>query len=230
MIIIIIRHFNSIAQRFYRFFIYPVKSFLLECSTQSIFRKGSYVSKDSIIEGHNYLGKNTEIHGCKLGYGSYINNGGDFSHADIGYYTSIGTNVKTAVGGHPLDGQCAMHPAFTDPDKTFGFSFTKEKTYEDDTPRIMIGSDVWIGNNVTILDGAKIGDGAVIGAGAVVKGDLPPYSINAGIPAKTIRYRFSEEEIKKLLTLKWWEKDEKWIRSHIEDFKDVQRLTGEQLK
>ncbi len=79
---------------------------------------------------------------------------------------------------------------------------------------------------MVILDGAKIGDGAVVGAGSVVKGELPPYSINAGVPAKTIRYRFTEEEIQALLKLKWWEKDESWIRSHIEDFNDVSRLTG----
>lgn len=220
------RILRSMAQSIYRFFFYPVKRFLLGCSTKSIFLKGSYISKDTLIEGRNYLGKNTALYGCRLGYGSYINNDGDFSHADIGYYTSIGANVKTAVGGHPLNGYCALHPGFTDPKKTFGFSYVKEKVYEDDTPRISIGSDVWIGNNVVILDGAKIGDGAVVGAGAVVKGTLPPYSINVGVPAKTVRYRFSEEEIKRLLELKWWEKDEKWIRSHIEDFSDVSKLTG----
>ena len=222
---ILLRHITSLAQSLYRCFLYPVKSFLLECSTQSIFKKGSYISKDSLVEGHNYLGKNTEIHGCRLGYGSYINNNGNFSHTDIGYYTSIGVNVTTAVGGHPLNGAAALHPAFTDPERIFGFSYAREKTYNDDTARISIGSDVWIGNNVTILDGAKIGDGAVVGAGAVVKGELPPYSINAGVPARTIRYRFSEEERNKLLKLKWWEKDEKWIRSHIEDFSDVRKLT-----
>ncbi len=217
---------GSMIQGFYRFFFYPFKRFFLGCSTKSIFLKGSYISRDSLIEGHNYLGKNTELHGCRLGYGSYINNNGNFSHTDIGYYTSIGVNVSTAVGGHPLNGYCALHPAFTDPEKTFGFSFAKKKVYTDDTPRISIGSDVWIGNNVVILDGAKIGDGAVVGAGAVVKGELPPYSINAGVPAKTIRYRFSEEEIGALLKLKWWEKDEKWIRSHIEDFSDAGKLCG----
>ncbi len=221
-----IRHILSIAQSFYRAFIYPVKRCCLEWKTSGIFQKGSYISPDTMIEGRNYLGKNTSLYGCKLGYGSYINNDGDFSHTDIGYYTSIGANVTTAVGGHPLNGYCALHPAFTDPAKTFGFSYVSEKKYEDDTPRISIGSDVWIGNNVTILDGAKIGDGAVVGAGSVVKGELPPYSINAGVPAKTIRYRFSEEEIDALLKLKWWEKDENWIRSHIEDFNDVRKLTG----
>ena len=222
----IIRNLRSIIERAYRTILYPVKSFAVECSTGSIFLPGSYFSKDSVIEGKNYLGKNTAIHGCRLGYGSYINNNGDFSHTDIGYYTSIGANVTTAVGSHPLNGYVALHPAFTYKKKVFGYSFVDKDIYTDETPRISIGSDVWIGNNVVILDGAKIGDGAVVGAGSVVKGELPPYSINAGVPAKTIRYRFTEEEIQALLKLKWWEKDESWIRSHIEDFNDVSRLTG----
>ncbi|MBQ7724557.1 MAG: CatB-related O-acetyltransferase [Lachnospiraceae bacterium] len=222
----IIRNLRSIIERAYRIILYPVKSFAVECSTGSIFLPGSYFSKDSVIEGKNYLGKNTAIHGCRLGYGSYINNNGDFSHTDIGYYTSIGANVTTAVGSHPLNGYVALHPAFTYKKKVFGYSFVDKDIYTDETPRISIGSDVWIGNNVVILDGAKIGDGAVVGAGSVVKGELPPYSINAGVPAKTIRYRFTEEEIQALLKLKWWEKDESWIRSHIEDFNDVSRLTG----
>ena len=222
----IIRNLRSIIERAYRIILYPVKSFAVECSTGSIFLPGSYFSKDSVIEGKNYLGKNTAIHGCRLGYGSYINNNGDFSHTDIGYYTSIGANVTTAVGSHPLNGYVALHPAFTYKKKVFSYSFVDKDIYTDETPRISIGSDVWIGNNVVILDGAKIGDGAVVGAGSVVKGELPPYSINAGVPAKTIRYRFTEEEIQALLKLKWWEKDESWIRSHIEDFNDVSRLTG----
>ncbi len=220
------RHLTGFAAALYRTFIYPVKRFLLECSTKSILMPGSYISKDSLLEGRNYLGKNAALRGSKLGYGSYINNNSDFSHSDIGYYTSIGANVTTAVGGHPLDSSCALHPAFTNRNKTFGFSYTDKDTYTDRTDRIRIGSDVWIGNNVVILDGAKIGDGAVVGAGSLVKGELPPYSINVGVPAKTIRYRFSEEEIAELLKLKWWEKDEKWINSHIEDFNDVGKLTG----
>ncbi len=221
----IMRHLIAAAAGLYRTFIYPIKRFAIECSTGSIFLPGSYISKDSTVEGRNYLGRDTRIYGTRLGYGSYINNNGDFSHTDIGYYTSIGANVKTAVGGHPLDGYCALHPAFTNPAKTFGYSYVSEKKYEDEAERIHIGSDVWIGNNVTIIDGAKISDGAVVGAGSVVKGELPPYSINAGVPARTIRYRYSEEEIEALLRLKWWEKDEKWIRSHIGDFNDVRRLT-----
>lgn len=63
---------------------------------------------------------------------------------------------------------------------------------------IVVGDDVWIGYRSTILSGVHIGQGAVIAAGAVVVNDVPPYAIVGGVPAKTIKYRFSNEIIEKL--------------------------------
>jgi len=40
-----------------------------------------------------------------------------------------------------------------------------------------------------ILPGCSIGAGAVIGAGSVVTGDVPPYAIVAGAPARVIGQR-----------------------------------------
>ena len=67
---------------------------------------------------------------------------------------------------------------------------------------------MWIGANSIIKRGIQIADGAIIGAGAVVLNNVPPYSIVVGVPARIIRYRFSEEIIKKLLLLKWWDINE----------------------
>ncbi|MBO6148759.1 MAG: hypothetical protein J6O55_05395 [Lachnospiraceae bacterium] len=211
-------------ERLYRSLIYPFKRLSLEKKTRSILSPGSYI-KNAKLCGRNYLGRFTAFRDGELGYGSYINHHGDFTHAIIGRYTSIGAYVSTAVGSHPLKGHIAMHPAFTDPDCPFGFTFTSEKSFTDSHGYINIGNDVWIGNNVLILDGAEIGDGAVVGAGAVVAGTLPPYSISVGVPAKPIRYRFSPEEIEILLKGKWWERDEDWIREHIKDFSDPKRLS-----
>lgn len=69
---------------------------------------------------------------------------------------------------------------------------------------IEIGNDVWIGAHSIILSGAKIGNGVVIAANSVVNGIIPDYAIVAGSPAKIISYRFSEEIVKELLDLKWW--------------------------
>jgi len=70
-----------------------------------------------------------------------------------------------------------------------------EKLSEQDAP-VVIEDDVWCGANVTILKGVTIGHGSVVAAGAVVTQSFPPYSIIGGVPAKLIKMRFSEEEIK----------------------------------
>ena len=38
---------------------------------------------------------------------------------------------------------------------------------------------------------------------------VPPYAEVGGVPAKVIKYRFSEEDIEKLLSLKLYDLDEK---------------------
>lgn len=73
--------------------------------------------------------------------------------------------------------------------------------------QIIIENDVWIGNNVIILSGVTIGNGAVIAAGTVVSKDVPPYAIVAGNPQRIIKYRFTEEQIRKLQLIKWWNWD-----------------------
>ena len=62
--------------------------------------------------------------------------------------------------------------------------------------RVVIEDDVWTGANVTILKGVTIGHGSVIAAGAVVTQSFPPYSIIGGVPAKLLKMRFTEEEIR----------------------------------
>ena len=53
---------------------------------------------------------------------------------------------------------------------------------------VIIKKGVWIGARSIVLKGVTIGEGAVIGSGSVVTKDIPPYTINAGNPARVIRY------------------------------------------
>ena len=50
-----------------------------------------------------------------------------------------------------------------------------------------------IGTNAVILPGVTVGRGSIVGAGAVVTRDVPPLSVVAGVPARVIRQRDSQE-------------------------------------
>ena len=80
----------------------------------------------------------------------------------------------------------------------------------------VIGNDVWIGYNATIMAGVKVGDGAIIATNSTVTKDVEPYSIVGGNPAREIRKRFSDDEIKKLLALRWWDWDAEKITRNLQ--------------
>ena len=50
-----------------------------------------------------------------------------------------------------------------------------------------IGDHVWLGEKVSVLKGVTIGESCVIGAGSVVSGDIPPFSMAVGSPARVVR-------------------------------------------
>ena len=83
---------------------------------------------------------------------------------------------------------------------------------------IIIGNDVWIGANAIILPGVTVGDGAIIGAGAVVTRDVPPYAIMVGVPAKILKYRYTKDDIKKLLKIAWWNWSSEKIARNVDYF------------
>lgn len=87
----------------------------------------------------------------------------------------------------------------------------------------IVGNDVWIGYGATIMPGVKIGDGAIIASNSTVTKDVPPYTVVGGNPAKEISKRFSDEKIKKLQSIQWWD----WPIEKIT--KNVQALTGEDI-
>jgi acetyltransferase-like isoleucine patch superfamily enzyme len=69
-----------------------------------------------------------------------------------------------------------------------GFDDPETPSILQDAPSlgISIGDGVWIGASTTILDGAIIGRNSVIGAGAMVRGEIPPYSMAVGVPARVL--------------------------------------------
>lgn len=84
--------------------------------------------------------------------------------------------------------------------------------------RSVIGNDVWLGKNVIITNGANIGNGVIAAAGAIITKDVPDYAIVAGVPAKIIRYRYTQEQINKLNAIAWWNWSDDKIRKCYDDF------------
>ncbi|MBQ8464939.1 MAG: glycosyltransferase [Alphaproteobacteria bacterium] len=164
-------------------------------------------SKPCCIGAYSYYGKNFSV----------------FNKVScVGKYCSFGNNVTIGTSSHFMN-FLTTSPILT-PDINFmGFpditneefikcraSLFEGNPFYTQEP-VNIGNDVWIGNNVIIKDGINVGDGAIIGMGSIVTKDVPPYAIVAGVPAKVIKYRFSQDIINKFLAVKWWNFDEKII-------------------
>lgn len=52
---------------------------------------------------------------------------------------------------------------------------------------VIIEDNVWIGMNCIVLPGTHIGHGSVISAGSVIRGDVPPFCIFGGNPARLLK-------------------------------------------
>lgn len=134
---------------------------------------------------------------------------GQYADVKIGKFCSIAQNVTVYLGGgHRVD-RLTTYPFGTIHQNVFNkFDGSGHPQTRGD---IVIGNDVWIADNVTIMSGVRIGSGAVIAAGSHVVQNVKPYSVVGGNPAQLYYYRFSQDIIKKLLQLKWWDLDDDTI-------------------
>lgn len=116
--------------------------------------------------GDLIIGKYVVINsGCVL----YTGNG-----ITIGDYVSIAANCTFAPVNHEFR-RCDM--------------LIREQRFLPSKGGIVVENDVWIGANCVLLDGAILRSGCVIGAGSLVRGEVEPYSINAGSPLRVIGCR-----------------------------------------
>jgi virginiamycin A acetyltransferase len=182
----------------------------------SILRKNIYWNKLSDFTNCKFPSTSKiyspyNIQNSEIGDYTYIEQNSFINFTSIGKFCSIGPNLLCGWGIHPTNG-ISTAPMFYSTRKQNGITLSNTDKIKE-RKQIKIGNDVFIGINVTILDGITIGDGAIIGAGSVVSKNIPPYAIAVGSPIKIINYRFKEEQIEKLRKIKWWNFDEKELKT-----------------
>jgi virginiamycin A acetyltransferase len=121
----------------------------------------------------------------------------------IGKFCALARGIKFIMNGanHRLDG-FSTYPFYI-----FGNGWEAATPEPGDLPYkgdTVIGNDVWIGYEAVVMPGVTVGDGAIIAAKSVVVGDVPPYAIVGGNPAKLIRQRFGDEVVEASLAIAWW--------------------------
>jgi len=130
----------------------------------------------------------------------------------VGKFCSIAGNVNIWLGGNHNKDWVTTYPFGHINNGVFNkFNGIGHPSTKGD---VIIGNDVWVGENATIMSGITVGDGSIIANNSHVVKNVEPYSLVGGNPAKLIRYRFTKEQIEKLLEIKWWD----WEDSKINDF------------
>ena len=177
----------------------------------------SFVSSKNDIHSTAAVYRMAKVKNSTIGAYSYIANETDVECADIGKFCSIADHCRIGMGGHNLN-MLSTSPIFTETANGTKSRWVVQDVNSDEDKRTILGNDVWIGSHVLINGGVMVGHGAVVGAGAVVVKDVPPYAIVGGVPAKVIRYRFTQEVIEKLLELEWWNYDDTTLKENISFF------------
>lgn len=177
-----------------KYFIYPPKP-PLSFFTKDIFKDKKYKIGDYTYGNPSVLFENED------------------ANLTIGKFCSIADNVTIFLGGNHRTDWITTYP--------FNVlnSYFPEVSHIDGHPAtkggVIIGNDVWVGMNVVIMSGVSVGDGAVIAAGSVVSKNIGDYEIWGGSPSRLLKKRFSEETIKELQELKWWDWEISVIKERI---------------
>jgi len=165
---------------------------------------GTRILLPLIFEAPVRLFDNALLRQAVIGAYSYLAPEAALSSVRIGRYCSIGNHVEI-LSRHPRDwlttSPITHHQLFAPP-----FQGPVVDDFET-LATTTIGNDVWIGAGTQISSGVTIGDGAIVGAGALVSKNVEPFTIVAGVPARTIRQRFSDALIGRIRERPWWSYD-----------------------
>ena len=143
------------------------------------------------------LGKGVKIfefvnlYGCKIGDHTKIG-----AFVEIQKKATIGNKCKISSHSFICEGVTIEDNVFVGHNVTFINDLYPRASREDNKMQTdkdwqciptLVKINASIGSSATILCGVTIGEKAIVGAGSVVTKDVPPNTIVAGNPAKSIR-------------------------------------------
>ncbi len=176
------------------------------------FFAGVDVDAETVLDPPVRIERHTRIRESHIGRYTYIGEGSTLLAAHVGRFCSSAWGVTLGASAHHLD-RATTH---TFPWLPIDGGFVDRPGISVEP--LHVGHDVWIGCNAVVLSGLTVGHGAVIAAGAVVTSDVSAYAVVAGVPAKTVRLRYSEQLASRLSALLWWEWPDEVLRRNVKLF------------
>lgn len=170
---------------------------------------GSYVS----------LGRGTRLLNVEFGDYSYTDQYANIANTMVGKFSNIASYARIGPTDHPMELATMHHFLYRSPDYWDDAEKWGDFWEWRESRTTHIGDDTWIGHNAIIKPEVTVGTGSVVASGAIVTKDVDPYTIVAGVTAKTIRDRYPDGLKQKMMDLAWWDWDHQTIRERLDDFR-----------
>jgi acetyltransferase-like isoleucine patch superfamily enzyme len=137
------------------------------------------IGEGTLLGDHAAVREDTEIgRNCVVG-----------QHVSVHHHVRTGDRVRISylcVVGGILEDDVFIGPGCSQADDNDVYLSRYGVVPPEDNP-VTIRRDAVIGTGVTLIAGIVVGEGALVAAGATVTRDVEPWTVAAGIPARTLR-------------------------------------------
>ncbi|SEP71451.1 phosphonate metabolim protein, transferase hexapeptide repeat family [Devosia sp. YR412] len=176
---------------------------------------------NSMLGRYTEIGAGSHVAKSAIGDYSYCVENTQIAYATIGKFANIASHARIYASMHPMERASLHHFTYRS-----AWYFEGEQDDQDffdwrAGQGITIGHDTWIGHGAVIMPGIRIGNGAIIGSNAVVTKDVADFAIAVGVPARTIKQRFSDDVASKLDAMAWWDWDHDKLHVALPDFRKL---------
>lgn len=167
------------------------------------------------------VGSGCTVSGSTMGDYSYCGENTQIAYSEIGKFSNIANHVRIYASMHPVERASLHH--FTYRSAWYFEGEADDQDFFDWRAEngIHIGHDTWIGHGAIIMPGVTVGNGAIIGSNAVVTRNVADFAVAVGVPARSIKQRFSDPVAARLDALAWWDWTHEKLHLALPDFRSL---------